>query len=64
MTYQEAAVISRATGQPSVPVRKKEQMGLRDILVHVDNRKPCPARVQAAIDLALAQAARQRAAPT
>ncbi len=29
-------------------------MGLRDILVHVDNRKPCPARVRAAIDLALA----------
>ena len=41
MTYQEAAVISRATKPTSVPVRKKEHRGLRDILVHVDNRKPC-----------------------
>ncbi len=57
MTYQEAAVISRATGQTSVPVRKKEHRGLRDSLFHVDNRNPCPARVQAAIDLALAHRA-------
>ncbi len=54
MTDEEAAVISRATGQTSVPVRKKEHMGLRDILVHIDNRKPCPVRLRAAIDLALA----------
>ena len=57
MTYQEATVISRATGQPSVPVRKNEQMGLRDILVHIDNRKPCPVRLRAAIDLAVSHRA-------
>lgn len=57
MMYQEAAVKSRATGQASVPDRKKEHTGLRDILVHVDNAKPCPARVQAAIDLAVAHRA-------
>ena len=57
MTYQETTVISRATGHASVPVRKKEQMGLRDILVQVDDRKPCPVRVQAAIGLAVAHRA-------
>ena len=57
MTHQEAAVISCATGHTSVPVRKKEQMGFRDILVHVDHRKPCPVRLRAAIDLALAHRA-------
>ena len=57
MTYQEAAVISRATGHTSIPVRKKEHRELRDILVYVDNRKPRPARVQAVIDLALAHRA-------
>ena len=55
--YEEAAVISRATGQTSGPVRKKGQMGLRDILVHIDNRKPCPVRLRAAIDLAVAHRA-------
>ncbi len=54
---QKAAVISRPTGQPSVPVRKDEQMGLRDILVHIDNRKPCPVRLRAAIDLAVSHRA-------
>ncbi len=59
MTHQEAAVTgdSRATGQTSVPVRKKEPMGLKDILVHIDNCKQCPARLQAAINLALAHRA-------
>ncbi|MEE8562117.1 MAG: universal stress protein [Alphaproteobacteria bacterium] len=57
MTYQETTVISRATGHASVPIRQKEQMGLRDILVQVDDRKPCPVRVQAAIGLAVAHRA-------
>jgi len=55
--YQEAAAMSRTTGQTSTPVREKENRGLRDILVHVDNREPCPARVQAAISLAVAHRA-------
>ena len=59
MTYQEAAVtrVSRATGEQSVGVRGKEHMGLKDILVHIDNRKPCQARLEVAINLALAHQA-------
>ncbi len=55
--YEEAALISRTTGQTSVPVRKKGQIGLRDILVRIDNRKLCPVRLQSAIDLAVAHRA-------
>ena len=59
MTYQEAAVtrVSRATGEQAVAVRGKEHMGLKDILVHIDNRKPCQARLEVAINLALAHQA-------
>ncbi len=57
MTYQEAAVGPWETGQTFVPVRKREHMGLKDILVHIDNRKQVPARLQAAINLALAHRA-------
>ena len=59
MTYQEAAVtrVSQATGEQSVGVRGKEHMGLKDILVHIDNRKPCQARLEVAINLALAHQA-------